>query len=82
MHWMSQPVMARKGLGALSGVAGCPGGCKKAYEDMIRSIATWGAKLGWRGQKARSKEFRRLLVARSVEHPTWRYYAFFFFLNQ
>ena len=33
MHWMSRLVMARKGLGALSGVAGaqwgmCPGGAK------------------------------------------------------
>ena len=29
----------------------CPGGWKRAYEGMIRSIATWGAELGWRGQK-------------------------------
>ena len=27
---------------------------------MIRSIATWGAELGWRGQKAWEKEFSRL----------------------
>ena len=38
----------------------CPGGWKKAYEGMIRSIATWGAELGWRGQKAWEKEFCRL----------------------
>ena len=34
-----------------------PRGWKKAYEGMIRSIATWGAELGWRGQKAWEKEF-------------------------
>ena len=38
----------------------CPGGWKKAYEGMIRSIATWGAELGWRGQQAWKKEFSRL----------------------
>ena len=27
---------------------------------MIRSIATWGAELGWRGQKNWEKEFSRL----------------------
>ena len=27
---------------------------------MIRSIATWGAELGWRGQKAWEKEFSQL----------------------
>ena len=55
MHWRSRK--ARKALGALSGVGGvkwsmCPGGWKKAYKGMIRSITTWGAELGWRGQKA------------------------------
>ena len=54
-----------KALGALSGVGGsqwgmCPGGWKKAYEGMIRSIATWGAELGWRGQKNWEKDFSRL----------------------
>ena len=45
-------VKARKALGALIGTGGakwgmCPGGWKKSYEGMIRSIATWGAELGW-----------------------------------
>ena len=35
-----------------------PRGWKKAYERMIRSIATWGAELGWRGQKAWGKELQ------------------------
>ena len=44
MHWKSRLSKARKALGALSGVGGsqwgmCPGGWKKAYEGMIRSIA-------------------------------------------
>ena len=57
MHWKARLAKARKALGALSGVGGlqwgmCLGGWKKAYEGMIRSIATWGAKLGWRGRKA------------------------------
>lgn len=50
-------------LGALSGVGTSQWGTgdwKKAYEGMIRSIATWGAELGWRGQKAWEKEFSRL----------------------
>ena len=38
----------------------CPGGWKKAYEGMIRSIATWGAELGWRGQKAWERQFSQL----------------------
>ena len=38
----------------------CPKGWKKAYEGMIRSIATWGAELGWRGQRNWEKEFSRL----------------------
>ena len=38
----------------------CPGGRKKAYEGMIRSITTWGAELGWRGQKIWEREFSRL----------------------
>ena len=64
-HWKSRIAKARKALGALSGVGGsqcemCPGGWKKAYGRMIRSIATWGAELGWRGQKAWEKEFSRL----------------------
>ena len=55
IHWKSRITKVRKALGALSGVRGaqwgmCPGGWK-AYEGMIRSIATWGAELGWRGQK-------------------------------
>ena len=65
MHWKSQLAKARQALGALSRVGGsqwgmCPGGWKKAYEGMVRSIATWGAELGWRGQQAWKKEFSRL----------------------
>ena len=33
---------------------------EKAYAGMIRPIATWGAELGWRGQKAWEKDFSRL----------------------
>ena len=65
IHWKSKIAKARKALGALSGVGRsqwgmCPGGWKNAYEGMIRSIATWDAELGCRGQKAWEKEFSRL----------------------
>ena len=36
------------------------GGWRKAYQGMIRSIASWGAELGWRGHKAWEKKFSRL----------------------
>ena len=56
IHWKSWLAKARKALGALSRVGGsewgmCPKGWKRAYEGMIRSIATWGAELGWSSQK-------------------------------
>ena len=62
MHWKSRLAKARKALGALSGVGAsqwgmCPGWWKKAYEGMIRSIATWRAELG---QKNWEKELSRL----------------------
>ena len=65
MHWKARLAKARKALGSLSGVGAsqcgmCPGGWKKAYEGMIRSIATWRTELGWRVQKAWEKEFSRL----------------------
>ena len=65
MHWRSRLIKARKTLGVLSRVGGvkwgmCLGGWKKVYEGMIGSIATWGAELGWRGQKAWEKEFARV----------------------
>ena len=54
LHWKSRIEKARQALGALSGVGRsqwgmCPGGWKKAYEGMIRSISTWGSELGWSG---------------------------------
>ena len=56
MHWKPRIAKARKALGALSGVGAaqwgmCPGGRKRAYEGMIRTIAAWGAELRWRGQR-------------------------------
>ena len=62
LHWKSWLAKAWKEMGAPSGVGGsqwgmCPGAWKKAYEGMVRSIATWGAELGWRGQKVWEKEF-------------------------
>ena len=45
IHWKSRIMKARKALGALSGVGAsqwgmCPGGWKRVYESMVRSIAT------------------------------------------
>ena len=45
IHWQSRIAKARKAVGELSGVRGaqwdmCPGGWKKAYGGMVRSIAT------------------------------------------
>ena len=65
VHWKSRIAKARRALGALSRVGGsqwgmCLGGWKKAYKGMIRSIATWGTELGWRGQKSLEKEFSQL----------------------
>ena len=37
-------------------------GWKQAYEGMVRSIATWGVELGWRGQKAWEKRIQSIAV--------------------
>ena len=54
-HWKGRVAQARKMLGALNGIGNSQWGvssnsCRSAYTSMIRTIATWGAEIGWRGQ--------------------------------
>ena len=56
---------ARNLLGALRGVGNSewglsPRGWRQVYTGMIRTVATWGAELGWRGQKRWAEELERL----------------------
>ena len=55
VHWKKRIDKARKMLGALNGIGTSQWGIStnswtSAYTGMIRTIATWGAELGWRGQ--------------------------------
>ena len=64
-HWKARVDKARKMLGALSGMGGSQwrislSSWRKMYTDMIRSIAMWGAEIGWRGQKAWKAEMQKL----------------------
>ena len=52
-------------LGALSGMGGSqwgisPSSWRQMYTGMIRSVAMWGAEIGWRGQKAWKAKMQRL----------------------
>ena len=54
IHWKGRIGMARKMLGALNGVGTSqwgisPNSWRSVYTGMVRSIATWGAEIGWRG---------------------------------
>ena len=54
IHWKRRVAMAKKMLGALNGVGNSqwgisPNRWRSAYTGMVRSIATWGAEIGWRG---------------------------------
>ena len=55
-HWKSRIAKARKLLGTISGLGNSnwgisPGSWRQIYTGVIRVVALWGAKLGWRGQK-------------------------------
>ena len=61
-HWKSHVDKARKLLGALSGIGSSqwgisPGSWRQLYTGMVRTVALWGAELGWRGQKGWKREF-------------------------
>ena len=64
-YWKSCIDKARKLLGALSGIGSSqwgisPGSWRQLYMGMVRTVALWGAELGWRGQKEWKGEFERL----------------------
>ena len=64
-HWKSRIDKASKLLGALSGIGSSqwgisPGSWRQLYTGMARTVALWGAELGWRGQKEWKREFERL----------------------
>ena len=59
-HWQRRIEKARNLLGALKGVGNSewglsPKGWRQVYTGMIRTVATWGAELGWRGQRHQRK---------------------------
>ena len=63
--WQKRIKKARNLLGALKGVGNSewglsPKGWRQVYTGMIRMVATWGAELGWRGQKRWAEELERL----------------------
>ena len=55
-HWLHRIGKARSLLGALSGVGSSKWGrspviCRAAYTGMVRTVASWGVEIGWRGQR-------------------------------
>ena len=55
IHWKGRVAKARSMLGALNGIGNSQWGVSanswcSAYTGMVRTIATWGAEIGWRGQ--------------------------------
>lgn len=68
IHWKGRIEKARKMLGALNGIGNsqwgiCPLSWRSAYMGMIRTIASRGDEIGWRGQITWKKEMARLLYA-------------------
>ena len=64
-HWQKRVERARSLLGTLKGIGNsewglCPKGWRQVYTGMIRTVATWGVELGWRGQKRWEEELERL----------------------
>ena len=56
IHWKGRVAMAKKMLGALNSVSNSKVGITSnswgpAYTGIVRSIATWGAEIGWSGQE-------------------------------
>ena len=64
-QWKSRLAKARQRLGSLSSMGSLQWGIslsswRQLYTGIIRIVAIWGAELGWKGQKAWLKEFKRL----------------------
>ena len=64
-HWKSWLGKARKMLGALNGIGRTnwgisPYSWRQFYTGMVRTIALWGAEIGWRGQREWETQFERL----------------------
>ena len=64
-HWQKRIEKARSLLGALKEAGNSewglsPRGWRQVYTGMFRTVATWGAELGWRGQKRWEEELERL----------------------
>ena len=67
-HWEYRIRKARSLLGALEGVGSSRWGMsrlswRQAYTGMIRSVASWGIEVGWRGQKEWRVEMEKLQYA-------------------
>src|SRR4029077_3195003 len=68
VYWKQRIEKARKMLGALNGIGNFQWGIstnswRSAYTGMIWTIASWGAEIGWRGQKEWRNEMCRLQYA-------------------
>ena len=64
-YWMFHIDKARQLLGVLSGIGTSQlgissGSWSQLYMGIVRTVALWGAELGWRGHKERKREFERL----------------------
>ena len=64
-HWETRIAKARNLLSALDGVGTSRWGMsplswRQAYMGMIRSVASWGVEVGWRGQREWREEMEAL----------------------
>src|SRR5258706_13075130 len=64
-HWKSRISKARKLLGSLLGIGSTnwgisPGSWRYLYTGMVRTVALWGADIGWKGQRDWKREMERL----------------------
>ena len=67
-HWETRIAKARNLLGALDRVRSSrcgmsPLSWRQAYTGMIRSVASWGVEVGWRGQREWREEMESLQYA-------------------
>ena len=67
-HWEYRIVKARSLLGALDGVGSSKWGMsplswRHAYTGMVRSVASWGIEVGWRGQREWREMMEKLQYA-------------------
>ena len=68
VYWKGRIAKSRNMLGALNGIGNSQWGVsanswRSAYTGMVRTIASWGAEIGWRGQVEWKEAIRRLQYA-------------------